>query len=168
MSLEDRIRKVLFVLGIAILCAIPFWLWLDAPHLLGIPKDFTYRANVISSDNFYNVDTETFSGEQYSQNVLSYETVSSSSSSSIIKNSFEARTTDGTLVFAVDRLYGIDRKTGKQLAGFGGEDREGYLFAPAHLKEGQPFTYWHVNYDGPANMQFAGVEYLYGLKVFRY
>ncbi|MBI3633069.1 MAG: ABC transporter substrate-binding protein, partial [Candidatus Vogelbacteria bacterium] len=74
----------------------------------------------------------------------------------------------GEKIFAVERLYGIDAKTGKHVAGFGDKDRDGYLFAPRHLKTGEPFTYWHINYDGPAHMVFAGEENLFGLPVYRY
>ena len=42
------------------------------------------------------------------------------------------------------------------------------MFAPRNLQPGQEFTYWHINYDGPAHMQYTGQQTLHNLNVLKY
>jgi CHASE1-domain containing sensor protein len=145
-----------------------FWRFTAVDFFLAIPEDFTYSADIESVDNFYNEEKATYNGPQYSETDFSYQVVSSTNEGLEIKNLFDVRTIDGAEIFSTQRLYGIDPKTGAHVQGLGDQDREGFLFAPKELKEGEPYTYWHVNYDGPANMYFVGKENLNGLKVYHY
>ncbi|TSC76793.1 MAG: ABC-type uncharacterized transport system, periplasmic component [Parcubacteria group bacterium Gr01-1014_29] len=161
-------NKIVLGVGVAFLIVIPLWIWLIAPQLTKLPSDFSYKADVFSLDNFYDEAKQQFGGEKQSVTKFSYEATEQKQGNLIIKNVFDVRTVTGDKIFAVERLYGIDPKTGKHVAGFGDHDRDGYLFTPRNLKKGQPFTYWHINYDGPAHMAFVGEENLFGLPVYRY
>lgn len=165
---KTSFRKSSFIVGLGTLLLTVVWSLVLAPKILEMPDDFSFSADVVSIDNFYDEAREDYSGSIYSKTKYSYETVKSENDISTIKNIFEVRTPGDELIFSTERLYGIDQKTGKHIAGAGDRDREGYLFAPKHLKEGDSFTYWHVNYDGPAEMKFSGIENLYGLKTFRF
>jgi len=161
-------NKILLVLAVLVFAVLPVWIWLVAPQLTKLPADFSYEADVLSIDNFYDEAKNDFSGEARSVTKFSYEVLGEKDGVLTIKNVFDVRTVTGDPIFAVERLYGIDPKTGEHVAGYGDKDRVGYLFAPKGLKYGEPFTYWHINYDGPAHMQFAGEEVINGLKVYRY
>ncbi len=161
-------QKIILSIGTALLVCALLWVWFVSPQLLKLPADFSFTADIVSVDDLYNEERKEFSGSQYSKTEYRYETVSAEDDSLVVKNIFDVRTVDDVPIFAVEREYGVDRKTGSHIAGLGDKDRDGYLFAPRHLKEGEPFTYWHINYDGPARMQFVGTEELYGLQVFRY
>lgn len=152
----------------ALLAAAAIWPWAVAPQLLKLPPNYSYAADIISTDNFYDEEKGDFIGPQRSVTKFSYEIVDKQQGNLIVKNVFDVRKITGEKIFAVERLYGIDRKTGKHIAGFGDKNRDGYLFAPKNLEKGQPFTYWHINYDGPATMIFAGEEEINGLRVYRY
>ena len=106
-------------------------------------------------------------GPDLSKSTLWYGVVDKKDEILIVKQSFDVQTLSNKPIFSVSRLYGIDPKTGKHVPGYGDRDREGYLFAPKHLKK-KPFVYWHVNYDTPANMNFESEEKMYGLTVYRY
>src|SRR3989338_8109313 len=146
-----------------LLLLVPLWILLIAPSLTEIPHDFRYEAAIFSRDNFYDPEKQDFGGEFASDTVFSYEVTGKQEGILIIKNIFDVRTFKGEKIFAVERLYGIDPQTGKHVPGYGDKDREGYLFGPRNLKRGQPFTYWHINYDHPANMVFQGEEIINGL-----
>ena len=133
-----------------------------------ISDDFYYEANIISLDNFYNSEKNTFSGDTISKTRFLYNVISKKDEVLVIENIFDVRKVTGERIFSVRREYGIDQKTGKHVRGYGDKERSGYLFAPKNLKSKQSFAYWHVNYDAPAEMQFQGEEELLGLKVFRY
>ncbi len=119
-------------------------------------------------DNFYDEARQKFSGEKRSVTKFSYEVTGKKDGILTIKNVFDVRGVTGEKIFSVERLYGIDPKTGKHVVGFGDRDRDGYLFAPRDLKKGEQFTYWHINYDAPARMEFAEEEDINGLQVYRY
>jgi len=149
----------------ALALALPGWIYLAAPEILKLPRDFSYSADIVSVDDFYDHEAGDFGGEQFSKTEFSYHAVSGDGDRLFVRNVFDVRTQSGEPIFKTERLYGIDAKTGKHVRGLGDRDRDGYLFAPRGLKRGQPFTYWHVNYDGPARMTYVREESLYGLKV---
>ncbi len=135
-----------------------------------LSRDFTYEAELLSSDNFYDEQLDKYSGEQHSVAIFSYNLISPDEEGGIlqIKNKLNVKTLDGKEIINLERIYGIDRKTGKHVSGFGDRDRQGYLFAPQNLRYGEEFIYWHINYDGPAKMHFVKETKLYGLKVYEY
>jgi len=161
-------NKIKIIITILCLTGIPVWVWLIAPVLNKLPEDFSFSADIVSIDNFYNEEIKAFSGNQYSKTKYKYDTVSVDSDSLVVKNIFDVRSPEDQPIFSVERLYGIDRNTGMHLGELGDKKRDGYLFAPRRLSKGESFTYWHINYDAPAKMTFVKEETLYGLRVFRY
>ena len=131
-----------------------------------IPDDFTYRANILSYDNFFDENKNDFSGEIFSKTKYSYRVDKKQDRVVTIRNVFDVRKPSGEPIFAVTRLYGIDQITGQHVYGFGDKNRSGYLFAPQNA--GNEFTYWHINYDAPALMKLRGEEEIEGLTVYRY
>lgn len=144
------------------------WLFYVGPYVTRIPDDFQYKAVIFSRDNFYDAEKKEFSGEQISNTEHYYEVVDKQKGILIIKNVFTVQTFDGQEIFSVERKYGIDPISRKHVPGYGDKDREGYLFAPPGLRKGQNFTYWHINYDTPAHMEFKEEETIAGLTVYRY
>jgi PAS domain S-box-containing protein len=163
-----RSKITSITLGITFLILVPLWIWLVVPELLKLPGDFSFTADIISVDDLYDEERNVYSGGIYSKTQYSYKTVKSEYGVSIVKNTFKVHTPDDQLIFEVERLLGIDRKTGAHVIGYGDKNREGYLFAPRHLSSDDSFTYWHINYDGPAQMYFAGEERLYNLTTYRF
>ena len=156
---------LMIVISFLVICILLFFV---KPRLETIPDNFYYGAEIFSLDNFYDTELGDFSGEQISKTKFSYETIAKKSDVSMIKVLFDVRQITGDKIFTVERLYGINRKTGEHVLGYGNRDRNGYLFAPKGLKKGENYTYWHINYNSPAYMKFQGEEELYGLKVYRY
>lgn len=133
-----------------------------------LPSDFSFDADIDSVDNFFDETRGEYIGGQYSLTTYQYQTVESTKATSLIRNLFEVKTYEGDPIVFIERFYGIDRSSGKHISTLGDKEREGYLFAPEHLKKGESFTYWHVNYDGPAEMKYVANEVLYGLHVYHY
>ncbi|QQG40074.1 MAG: CHASE domain-containing protein [Candidatus Aenigmatarchaeota archaeon] len=143
------------------------WTFAVTPEALEIQNNFHYSADVASTDNFYNEETDAYNGKVGSVTRFSYETVSSKGDVRTIKNNFNVRKPTGEKIFSVERLYGIDAKSGRHVADAGDRVRNGYLFGPRHADK-SGYVYWHVNYDEPANLIFKGEETLNGLMVYRY
>jgi hypothetical protein len=162
-----KLTYLFFVFAVISVLAILVWNFITLPNFSHYESDFSYAADIISKDNFYNSEIGDYSGEILSDTKFSYEVIEERNGVLSIKNIFDVRKVSGEKIFAVERLYGVDSKTGKHVSNYGDKNRSGYLFAPRGLK-GQPYTYWHINYDNPANLVFRQEETVKGLKVHRY
>ena len=156
----------LLVLGVLIFT--PLWIWFGASFVLKIPNDYSYKADIVSVDNFYDNVSGEYRGEQYSKTNFYYDAVSSAGRVVNIKGLFNVQTLDGRTIFKSEPTYGIDKFTGEHVSGAGDSNRAGYLFAPRWLKKGQPFTFWYLSCNAPLDMEYVAEENLYGLKVFKY
>lgn len=163
----SRAKWPLFVAAFFFVSAL-LWFWVIAPNLTKLPSNFSFSASIVSTDNFYDSSKREFAGDLYSNTTYRYETISENGGTLVIRNTFDAKTPEGLPIFSVDRLYGVDRYSGAHLPGAGDKVRDGYLFAPKHLSKGENFTYWHVNYDAPAQMLYVREENVHGLRVYRY
>lgn len=144
------------------------WRVVLAPQLLALDDGFRYEADVQSVDNFYDEERGVYQGDQRSVTQFSYEFVDKKEGIYIIENMFSVRTTQGDPIFSTSQYYGIDPVTKKHNPRYGNKERGGYLFAPPRISFGEPFVYWHVNYDGPAQMEFVEREVISGLEVYKY
>lgn len=156
---------------LAIASGILFLLWIFVVMPLTdhvIPRNFNISADIYSVDNFYNEQSAEFEGETRSKALFTYSLGERQGSITDIDVVFDVKTLSNEPIVTIKRTYGIDTRTGSHVAGYGDRDRMGYLFAPENLIEGQPFTYWHVNYDAPAEMTYEGKEKLFGMTAYRY
>jgi hypothetical protein len=160
--------KKLYILCTLLLVFIPIWVYFIAPLLTKIPDDFYYEAEIFSIDNFYNEQAQEYAGSEISVTQYTFEVEKKTGDVILIKNIFDVRTINDDKIFAVERIYGINAHTGEHVANSGDRIRSGYLFAPRRLKLGEPYTYWHINYDSPAQLTFIEEEYIADLKVYRY
>ncbi len=164
-AITARAIAVVFLLLFFVFHAV--WFGAVVPLALRMPAGFSYSADVVSYDDFYDARSAGYSGPVRSDTVFSYESTRSSGGVSEIANTFDVRRPTGEPIFSVTRSYGIDRASGQHVAGFGDRDRSGYLFAPRGLHK-QDFTYWHVNYDQPLTMVYRNEETIVGVDTHRY
>jgi hypothetical protein len=156
------------IAGALIVVAALLWYRVVVPRVLMIPDDFSYTANVISVDNFYDEAAAEYRGEEYSQTVFSYAVVGKANGALRIKNTFDVHSLDGRPIFKTEPVYTIDPFTGAHVLETGEPPRIGYLFAPRFLTKGKSFTYWHASSNAPGVMRFVDEEKLYGLTVYKY
>ncbi len=137
-------------------------------NIYQLDADFKYSAQMVSVDNLYDADKNRFTDEITTESKFTYKTIKTYDDIHLIKNEFEVRNpfTDED-IFTVVRIYGIDSKTTRHVYDYGDKERHGYLFGPRHNKK-ENFTYWHVNYDAPALMEFKREEIINGLNTYRY
>ncbi len=162
-----NIKKWVIAILLIFFIIVSLWLFLVVPILEKFPDDFRYEADIYSLDSFYDEEKQSFSDPIKSKTKFSYEVISKEGDILTIKNLFDVRKPTGEKIFSVERLYGIDAKTGMHVPGYGDKVRHGYLFAPKKLKK-QDYVYWHINYDEPAVMKFQDEEEIFGLNVYRY
>ncbi|MBP7842438.1 CHASE domain-containing protein [Candidatus Woesebacteria bacterium] len=160
-------KKTLVYLTIIFFSLLVLWDRVLYERFLALDLFFNYSAEITSLEDFYDPIKKQYGGEKNSVSTFSYKAVAQTDSTVTIKNTFDVKTVYSEPIFSVKRLYEVDKISQEHSKG-GDRDRDGYLFAPRNLKKGQPFTYWHVNYDGPAHMEFVKEENINGLVVYRY
>lgn len=168
----DLLKSILkkrssIILSSLFLLIIPVSWWILLPYAEKIPDNFTYKADVFSVDNLYNESEKRFQGPVFSNSNFSYESKGIENGTLLIKNSFDVKKLNGEKIFLVERLYGINQKTGEHVNGKGDQNRKGFLFAPKDSKK-EKYTYWHVNYNSPAEMVYQNTEVIAGLEVYHY
>jgi hypothetical protein len=161
-------KHVLLIVALVLAVINFFWIYYIAPAMLQLPSDFTYSANLISYDNFYDPAIQDFIGKTQSHSTFEYHVVGQQPGIILVANHFEVIASTGTPIIQIERQYGVNQITGQHVSGFGDQDRIGYLFAPKHLRPGQNFVYWHVSYNLPAEMHYKETEEINGLTVFHY
>ena len=144
-------------------------LFFIAPRFSYLSSDFSYQADVISHDNFYDEAAEKYQGELTSKSRFFYQTVASNNHVLDIEHVFDVRQLNDVPIFSVTRNYAIDARTGRHVPEQGDVSREGYLFAPKEkIAKKDTFTYWHVNYNVPAQMEYQESIDVDGLELHRY
>lgn len=161
-------KKVLLILAVLSCTFAAVWRFWISEYLLRLPNDFTYEAELISVNNFYDQTKQVYLGQESSSTFFSYETIENTKVGMVIENRFQVVSGTGQEIINIQRTYGINPQTGAHVLGLGDKDREGYLFAPRYLEPGEGFTYWHINYDGPAKMNYVKRENILGLEVYLY
>lgn len=165
---RNNFHKSSLIAGLFLLLLAIFWHFILSPFILRLPADFFFSADLVSVDNFYNDELQEFEGEQYSKTVYLYEATEASHDEVLVNNIFNVQTVGGDEIINIERQYKIDRYTGAHRDKELPASNPGYLFAPRNLRPGETFTYWHVNYDNPAEMSFLEEESLYGLRTLKY
>lgn len=162
----DRHLKLAAYITLPLLLIAVWTLWV-APIINRLPADFSYTANILSLDNFYDEASQKYQGQHISKSSFSYHVAQQQPDYLTIKNDFDVRTLSDHPIFSVSRTYYINPYTWQHVRVFDHENRQGFLFGP-HYANKKPFYYWHVNYDAPALMQYVETEIINGLKVYHY
>lgn len=147
---------------------IPIWYFFGANLFLTVSKNFSYKADISSVDNFYDNKTGEYKGEQYSKTVFLFNVLSKKDDVLLLKGLFDVESLDGRMIFKSEPLYGINNLTGEHVVGEGDKNRVGYLFAPKWLNKDKTFKFWHITDNVPSEMEYVSEEKLYGLRVFKY
>lgn len=71
----------------------------------------------------------------------------------------------GTPIYETTGLYGVDRATRANIAGYGNRERHGQFLFPPHLQP-TTYTFWNSFYLGPQVAAFSHVDTLDGLLVY--
>ena len=132
--------------------------------LTPLPADYANETQYAGEDEFRDSPT----GEWQSSNLIIRrvdQTLSVSGGVSIIQADLHVTSTSGEVIFENSGLYGVDRRTRQNLAGYGDVDRTGQFLFPLHVKQ-TTYEYWGPMYIGPRTAIFDHAENLDGLEVY--
>jgi len=148
-----------FLLASAVL--LRFWI---APFSEHLPAHYANEAKLIEEDKFRDSPTgewqvSTLNAQRVDQ------TITNSGQTAIIEGALHVYNVSGEVNFEVTSLYGVDRRTRLNLAGYGEVDRTGqYLFSP-HVKRIE-YPIWDPMFVGLRQATFERMEQIEGLQVY--
>ena len=157
-----KIRCALFGLVLLALAALQYF-WLSV-SLERLPADYVSETEYAAKSRGYATPTST---EEEPERVIRRrdQALSASSDYAIIQGDVHWVTASGVVMFEVLNLYGVDRRTRKNLPGYGNEERFGqFLFPPHTLK--QKYDGWDPLYAGPHLSNYDHEETMAGMPVY--
>lgn len=146
---------------------IPIWIYLIAPELTRIPNDFSYHANILSINNFYNEKLNKFEGDQISKIIYNYDVLAATSNYLLLQNKFVLSTQGNKPILMAVKKYIISPYNSKNIITSPGSKLSGFLFAPTFCSK-KDFLYQHVTSDMPVKMKYINTQKLAGLTVHHY
>lgn len=165
---QNKSSWKIYAFIICLIVFVPIWRNFLSTLFKQIPSNFSYSADLISVDNFYDEERGQFLGEQISNSNFSYEVIAERDGALLMENYFEVFTLTGEKIISIKRVLAVNSKTSLYDENLGDKSRVGSMFAPVGLKGGESFVYWHVNYDEPMVMRYVGEDVIEGLRTFRY
>lgn len=161
------VAAVLTLIGL--LSVLFIWEPIIQSELLELPEDYSYTAETVSYDSFYDEDSKQYTGEERLDTTLVYaaDIEETNGPVHIVNVSTSVMAGRDGDIASISRVYGIDHENREHVPGYGDRDRSGYLFGPVNAVD-TSFTYWHVKYDAPFKMVYQDQEDLLGLKTYHY
>lgn len=131
-----------------------------------LPANYSHTLEYTAESQFRQSINEKMSSSSVSvRNVA--QTLTVTGPVSIIQNDLYWYTTAGELIFQSQGLYGVDRSTRMNLAGYGNTSRSGQFLFPPNIKQ-ESFTLWDAMFIGPRQVEFEEIEMLDGLKLYKF
>jgi CHASE1-domain containing sensor protein len=159
--------SVLIISAVLLLIALVM-LWYESAHVLYVPPDFAYSADILSTDNAYDTVNNRFAGERYTRGKFFVRPIADAPNGMVeVESNFESNALNGRPASAASQTYQVDPRTGKY-ASDGSASEASYLFAPRHIQKETSFRYRHIAYEAPVRMDYADQETLFGLNAYRY
>jgi hypothetical protein len=138
-----------------------FWI---APLTEELPADFFNEMSLIDEVKYRDSPTgewqlSTLNARRVDQSITTFDQIA------IIEGAIYSYSESGEVNFQTSSLYGVDRRTRLNLAGYGEIDRSGQYFFPPHV---QPVDYqiWDPIFIGLRQAVFERIEQIEGMEVY--
>ena len=157
-------RRNLFFIGLAVLAlaaVLRFWI---APLSERLPADYTNTTILSEEDNFRNSPTGAWEASTLNTTRVD-QTITTSGQAAIIEGSLHVYFASGAVNFEVSGLYGVDRRTRLNLAGYGNDNRTGQYLFPPHALAGE-YPIWDPLFVGLRQATYVRSEKIEGLPVY--
>jgi hypothetical protein len=154
-------RLVISLVFLVMAALVRFWI---APITERLPSNYTNTTVLTEEDKF----RDSTSGDWLASTLITQrvdQIITSSSRTAIIEGSLHIYFESGRVNFEATSLYGVDRYTRLNLAGFGEVNRTGQYLFPTHVQVGG-YPIWDPYFIGLRNANYDHTEYINGLKVY--
>lgn len=156
------LRFLPLALGLWLLAALTrFWI---APQLQRLPTDYAVETSYQAQSRA----RETPGGKWVSTRLIGRrvdQTLVTSADTSMVQGDLHWSTEAGQVLFETAGIYGVDRRTRRNVSGYGNVDRKGQFLFPTHLQRTN-YLYWDPIYIGPCTAKFERLDTVNGLPVY--
>jgi hypothetical protein len=152
--------------GLAAWClALTHHLWL-APELLRIPADYVSEAHISATTQFRDsADSAWTTSSLIARRVD--QLLVSSASHAIIQGDLHWTNAAGVVQFESSAIYGVDRYTRHNIAGYGNEVRNGPFLFPRHTEK-KKYLYWDTQFIGQCEARFVRSVVIGGTELYEF
>ena len=155
-------KHVFIILAFLILAGLlRFWI---APALELLPSDYTNATALSEVDKFRDSPTGEWQASTLNTQRVD-QTITNSDQTAIIEGALHVYYATGAVNFEVTSLYGVDRRTLLNLAGYGSVNRTGQYLFPPHVQPGE-YQIWDPMFVGLRQATFERTEIIEGLQVY--
>jgi hypothetical protein len=154
-------RTVMAALLLAVAAVLRFGI---SPLLLDLPADYANETQYAAEDRFRDAPD----GEWQSVTVIARrvdQTQVNAGEINVIQGDVHWFTDSGQVIFENAGLYGVDRRTRQNVAGYGDIERSGAFLFPPHLQK-TDFTYWDPMFIGARSAVFDHSETINGMTIY--
>lgn len=157
------LRYLLTVLGLAALAGLlRFWI---APEMGQLPADYASETHYLAEDRFRDSPTGDWQTSTLTFRRVDKTIVNAGDRMAIVAGNLHVYTESGAVIFDSPGLYGVDRRTRGNVAGYGNTDRTGQFLFPSHV-ERKTYTIWDPMFIGSRLATFDHAEVVNGLPVY--
>jgi len=156
-------RKHIFIALAFLVVATLLRFWV-APFSERMPAHYANEAKLIEENKFRDSPT----GEWQASSLIAQrvdQTITNSGQTAIIEGAIHVYHASGEVNFEVTSLYGVDRRTRLNLAGYGEVNRTGQYLFPPHVKRIE-YPLWDPMFVGLRQATFERIEQIEGLQVY--
>ena len=130
-------RAIVLLLILAALWA--YWFFVLRTYTF-TRNGFSYQADVISVDNFYDEEAKDYKGEQYSKTTFGYRTLAKNGDKLNIQQTFRVESPGGKVIYENKPVYTIDRETTTIISEQKGPNKNSFLFTLQKIKKNDTFS----------------------------
>jgi hypothetical protein len=156
-------RKHLFIAlaFLALAALLRFWI---APASAQLPADYANETRLSEENKFRASPTGAWQASTLDVQRTD-QSIANSGQTAIIEGALHIYHASGQVNFETTNLYGVDRSTRLNLAGYGDVQRTGHYLFPPHVQPGE-YAIWDPMFIGLRQATFARMEQLDGLEVY--
>jgi Porin PorA len=138
--------------------------WVIAPQAESLPADYHNEALLSEADQFRSSPTGAWQASTLSTRRVD-QALTSSGDVTVIEGDLHVYSASGQVNFESSNLYGVDRRTHLNLAGYGSADRSGLYLFPTHVQR-RGYSIWDPLFIGPRQATFVRVDQIDGVPVY--
>lgn len=161
------VRKISLLLGFFFLLLIPVWYFVFLPFVIGLPTNYSQRAQLSHTEDNRFVIGSTWSGK----------TISISESKDVVdkveyrkarvSSEFKIESLTGENLFLLNQSFLVDRVSLKNLPGLTDISGRAYHIFPRHLKKTN-ILWWPSFFGGPIDLTYIDSVNLKGINVYHF
>jgi hypothetical protein len=161
------INKIFLGIGFALLVLIPIWIFLIVPEMEKLPDNFSNKVEFIRKSNTNHQIGGNWTGEILVKGTTIENTLNIDKNIQIIEGNYKAQDLDDSVLWEVNKKYGINKKTFQTIPEYGQYSDNSYYLFPQKLDK-KSYKVWIAQYLYPLELKFKNIEDVQKLEAYHF